>query len=102
MKRKYKAYSENAPGDFYVECDLCITCRNPEHAAPTLIGFSEADSGISDHCFFKKQPETPMEIELAIKAVGANCCGSYRYGGSNTEIKARLREQGDLDSIDNP
>ena len=44
MTRQHIAYAENSPGDFYVEADLCITCRNPENVAPTLIGFCDGQS----------------------------------------------------------
>jgi hypothetical protein len=85
-----------------VEAELCITCRAPEHEASSLIGFYDGDSAVGDHCYFKKQPETPHESDLALKAVRANCCGSYRYAGPDPEVKAKLREQGDMDAIDSP
>ena len=50
----------------------------------------------------RSSPETPHEIDLALKAVRANCCGSYRYAGPDPEVKAKLREQGDMDAIDSP
>ncbi len=80
-------------GAFYVECEMCITCRAPEAVAPDLIGFSEDASGTSarSHCYFKKQPETPTELERAIKAVWANCCGAYHYAGRNTAIKEKAQ-----------
>jgi len=50
-----------------------------------LIGFYEdpAGTGARSHCCFKKQPETLEEIDRAVKAVWANCCGCYRYAGSD-------------------
>jgi hypothetical protein len=87
-----KTYPENAPGDFYVRNDECITCRAPEAVAPDLIGFYEDSTGTSarSHCYFKRQPKSPEEIDRAVKAVLANCCGSYRYAGSNTDINKKL------------
>ena len=92
--RILKTYPENAPGPFYVQRDECISCRAPETVAPDLIGFFEdpLGTGRESHCYFKKQPETVGEIECAIKAVQSNCCGSYRYAGSDNEIKKKLKK----------
>ena len=94
--RRFEAYPENAAGPFYVQHDLCIMCRAPESVASDLIGFYEDPSGsnIRSHCYFKKQPKTPEEIDRAVKAVWANCCGCYRYAGSDAEVKEKLREAG--------
>jgi hypothetical protein len=101
-ERRDKAYPENAPGDFYVVCDECIICAAPRYFAPDLIGWSESTSGTGhDHCYFKKQPVTPDEVNRAIKAVWANCCGSYRYAGSDPEIKQKLKDAGCAGAIDN-
>jgi hypothetical protein len=87
-------YPENAPGPFYVEKDLCLICCTPESAAPDLIGFYKDPSGThrESHCYFKKQPETPEELERAIEAMHLCCCGAYRYGGSDPAIIRRLIE----------
>jgi len=94
--RNERAYPENTPGAFYVACNECISCRAPESVAPDLIGWYEDPSGTGreSHCYFKKQPETEGEIDRAIKAVSANCCGSYRYAGSDSRIKRGLRKAG--------
>jgi hypothetical protein len=44
-----------------------------------------AGNNVQSHCYFKKQPETGVEVDFAIKAVEANCCGSFRYAGSDRE-----------------
>ena len=100
--RKFESYLENAPGAFYVEKDLCITCRAPEAVAPNLIGFHEdqSDSNVRSHCYFKKQPETMAEVDCAIKAVAANCCGSFRYAGSDRDVMKRLRRAHCQEAID--
>ena len=77
----------NAPGDFYVEREMCITCRAPEHAAPELMGFVD---GERSHCYFKRQPTTPEETRHAIEAIRVACCGALRYGGTDREIIASL------------
>ncbi|HST12130.1 MAG TPA: hypothetical protein VLL05_17275 [Terriglobales bacterium] len=90
--RKFQTYPENAPGPFYVQNDYCITCRAPESVAPDLIGFYEDPSGTGRrrHCYFKKQPQTPEETDRAVKAVWANCCGSYRYAGTDSDVQKKL------------
>ena len=100
--RRFEAYPENAGGPFYVQNDLCITCRAPESVARDLIGFYEdtSGSGASSHCYFKKQPKPPEEIDRAVKAVRANCCGCYRYAGADAEVKEKLREAACEDAID--
>ena len=92
--RRIKTYPENAPGPFYVQSDECITCRAPESVAPDLIGFFKDPSGTNagSHCYFKKQPQTVGEIDRAVKAVSVNCCGSYRYAGSDREVKKKLKK----------
>jgi hypothetical protein len=79
-----KRYPENAPGDFYVEADLCILCGTPAAVSPDLVEINEK------HCYFKKQPSTEIELENAIEAVNSCCCGAYRYGGDDPDVKARL------------
>ena len=104
IMRRDKAYPENAPGDFYVVRDECITCDAPRQYAPDLIGWYEDPSGMGrrSHCYFKKQPESPDEINRAIKAIRANCCGSYRYLGSNPQLKRELRTARCEGAIENP
>ncbi len=77
----------NAEGDFFVEDGMCITCLAPESEAPELIGFDEK----TNHCYFKKQPETEEEIEHAILAVHVSCCEGVQYEGNNPEILKRLQ-----------
>jgi hypothetical protein len=87
MNAPRKRHELNAPGDFYVENEMCIVCRAPERAAPELMGFVD---GERSHCYFKRQPATPEETRLAIKAVDVACCGALRYGGSDRAIIAAL------------
>src|SRR5262245_7262395 len=47
LKSSRERYHLNAPGDFYVERDMCIICRAPEHAAPELMAFFENPDGSS-------------------------------------------------------
>ena len=100
--RKFEAYPENAPGPFYVQNEFCIICRAPESVALDLVGFHEDPSGTNakSHCYFIKQPETIGEIDRAVKAVTANCCGSFRYAGSDPEVIEKLRRAHCENAID--
>lgn len=89
----------NAPGDFYVEDGWCIACTAPEHAAPDLMDHS--DTGAANyHCYFRRQPGTEAELDQAIEAVRAACCGVVRYRGSDPSIIHRLVNVGCADSCD--
>lgn len=84
----------NAPGDFFVENGMCIACTAPEHEAPELMAHTDEEVY---HCYFRRQPETPEEVEHAIRAVYVSCCQAVRYGGNDPKILGRLeklRQQG--------
>ncbi|HWF03516.1 MAG TPA: hypothetical protein VHA06_07515 [Candidatus Angelobacter sp.] len=80
----------NAPGDFYAENTECITCGYPHVLAPDLMAWERDAEGRESHCYFKKQPETPLEVEQAINAVNGSCCGALCYAGSDREILKRI------------
>jgi hypothetical protein len=82
-----KPHPKNAPGPFFVEDGLCMICGVPELEAPDLMTGSE-----EGHCYFRKQPTTPEELEQAIAAVAICCCGAVQYGGSDPAVIARLEE----------
>lgn len=84
-------YPENAQGDFYVENQVCIACGAPEAEAPDLIDHSKIEYG---HCYFKKQPQTPDELNRAISAMQVSCISGLRYGGQDEEILKRLYREG--------
>src|SRR5262245_36568713 len=83
-----KRFPKNAPGPFWVENDMCMSCGAPEHEAPELMAFDEE----ANHCYFKRQPITPEETERAVRAVWASCCSAVRYSGDDPLILKRLRE----------
>jgi hypothetical protein len=74
-------------GDFYVENDQCLCCGVPHVIAPTLIGWVDEERS---HCYWKKQPETPQELEQAIRVLEAQELGCHRYAGSEPGILARV------------
>jgi len=47
-------------------------------------------------CYFRRQPETPIELEHAIQAVAVSCCAAVQYDGEDEAILARLRALGVL------
>jgi hypothetical protein len=98
IKRNHERFPENSEGDFYVENQVCITCRAPEAEAPDLINHSKSEYG---HCYFKKQPETPEELDRAISAMQVSCISGIRYGGNNELILKRLYELGLENECDN-
>lgn len=56
--------------------------------APHLIGWA---AGVDqEHCIWKKQPETPEELEEAFAAFDASEVGCYRYAGDDPKIMARI------------
>jgi hypothetical protein len=76
----------NAPGPFYVVNQDCMTCGYPHVLAPDLMAWEMNSEGRERHCYFKKQPVTPQEIEQAVNAIKGSCCGALRYSGSDPEI----------------
>src|SRR6266850_4397296 len=97
-----RAYALNAPGDFYVEADMCITRGAPPAAAPDLVVFyvDPAGNDRNTHCYFQRQPTSPREVEQAIQAVHLSCCQAVRYRGSDPTILRRLVALGDAESCD--
>ncbi len=91
-------YPRNAPGTFYVENQCCIACDAPYSEAPDLMGHDDEKLGY--HCHFKKQPETPEEVERAVMACVVSCVRAVRYAGDDPAILERFRELRSDDSCD--
>lgn len=89
-------HPKNAAGQFYVVMNDCLACTAPEHEAPDLMDHDEPRY----HCYFKKQPSTPEEVERAIRAVRVACCGAVRYAGQDAEVLIRLQRLGMASSCD--
>ena len=88
MKEKTRTpFVKNAPGDFFVEDGMCMTCGMPEAEAPDLVAGT-----LEGHCYFKKQPTTPEELERAIGAMVVSCCGAVRYAGNDPAVISRIDE----------
>ncbi len=82
-------YPKNAPGPFYTENECCIICEAPYHEAKDLMAHDEGDY---PHCYFKKQPETPEEVERAVWACAVSCVKAVRYSGDDPAILKRFRD----------
>jgi hypothetical protein len=89
---------KNAPGPFYVLANSCIACGAPQAEAPELVAGCSSDAG----CYFHRQPETPEEVDAAIRATFVSCVQVYRYGGEDPEIRLRLAELGQVSLCDHP
>jgi hypothetical protein len=95
-KTTHTPYRENAPGPFYSEEDGCITCGAPHVEAPELMSWYIDPSGTNQlsHCFFKRQPETPEEIQHAINAMHSSCVENLRYADRDPAILETLCRMG--------
>lgn len=87
IMEKRKRHPLNADGDFFVEYDICLACDAPYSEAPELMAYDE-----NMHCYFKRQPETPEELEHAINAVRCSCVEAVLYEGNDPEILRKIRE----------
>ncbi len=83
-------------GDFYVDCETCLSCDAPRSEAPDLMDHGE------NGCFFTRQPSTPEEVERACTAVCVSCVEGVRYRGSDRTILRRLYDLGAFASCDVP
>lgn len=81
---------ENARGDFYVEAGFCTRCCLPHGKAPELLNDAEQDF---QECFFRRQPQTPEEVDRAISALCVSEVCALRYAGTDPEIIAKLRSR---------
>lgn len=84
---KLTPHPMSAPGDFYVEDGQCLACGVPHVVAPDLVGWT--DEKVL-HCFWKKQPNTPAELERAIAVLDAQELGCHRYAGTDRSILDRI------------
>src|SRR4051812_5679723 len=83
-------HPRNTLGPFYVEAGCCTACGVPEATAPDLFGW---DSDL--HCFVKRQPAGPHEVDRMLLTMIRSEMGCIRYSGEDTRIIRRLAEQGE-------
>jgi hypothetical protein len=84
---RFTPHPKSAPGDFYVEKGQCLACGVPQVVAPDLVGWTDEKV---QHCFWKKQPETPAELERAIAILEAQELECHRYAGTDPAILKRV------------
>jgi hypothetical protein len=89
-QRPYPPSPKNAPGPFYVQDGVCTCCEAPLLEAPDLMAYNEAGAS----CYFRRQPETPEEVERAIRTCWVSCVDCLRYSGNDPEILRRFRAIG--------
>jgi hypothetical protein len=97
LAMNHERHPLNVDGPFYVENGECMSCGAPEVEADGLMSHDEGG-----HCFFVVQPQSDDQVDSAIRATWASCCGAVRYGGNDVRILTRFGELGDADLCDNP
>ena len=84
---KFTPHPMSAPGDFYVEKGQCLACGVPHVVAPDLVGWTGEKI---PHCYWKKQPKSPAELERAIAVLEAQELECHRYAGTDPSILERM------------
>jgi hypothetical protein len=94
--RRFAAHHANSDGPFYVVDGECVACGAPESEAGGMMSHDDS----SGHCFFKTQPQTLEQVDAAIRALRASCCGAVRYAGKDHSILVRIAELGEGSKCD--
>ena len=97
IKQLFEREPDNAPGDFYVVKDICITCALPAETAPASVSWNRCPKEKEDgslHCRVHRQPETEAEIHAMIAAAAGSCVEAIRYCGTDEKILAAFRRAG--------
>ena len=95
----HQPYPLNVAGDFYVEDGCCTDCGFPMVIAPSLFATTQDPRGYT-HCFVKRQPENPIELQAMIESVYCAELYCIRYQGTDREIQTRLVSNGNLGECD--
>jgi hypothetical protein len=74
--------------DFYVQQGRCLSCGVPQAVAPTLVGWRDTQN--STDCYWIRQPQTPDELEQAIKVIHEQEVDCHRYAGTDPSVIRRL------------
>lgn len=82
-------YRLNVIGPFYVEDGCCTLCGVPDSIAPELFGVTD------DHCYVKRQPQTPDEHDAMVHVMVSQELGCVRYAGADESLLRRLAENGE-------
>ena len=90
-----KPHPKNVPGDFYVEDGCCIACAVPMSEAPEFFEFDD------DHCYVKRQPQTPAEFDTMLDALRVQEVDCIHYKGHDHGFIQRLVDAGEWAVCDN-
>jgi len=85
----------NVVGPFYVQDGCCTACAMAEHEAPELFAWDD-----EHHCYVKKQPTTPEELDHMLSAIACADLGCIRYRGHDTSILNALARIDEIDKCD--
>jgi len=69
-------------------------CGVPDDEAPELFGSAD------DHCYVKRQPQTPAEHDAMVNAMRAQELACIRYAGNDKALLRRLVDIGEGDQCD--
>lgn len=94
-----KPHPANEPGEFYVEDGCCTMCEAPFAQAPDLFGVCQDSRGYP-HCFVRRQPVTPGELDQMVSAIQVAELQCIRYRGGDRAIQLRLVQGGDAGTCD--
>jgi len=92
-------FSENVPGQFYVD-DQCIDCDFCRQSAPKF--FKRHFAGGIGHSYVYQQPVTPQEKEAALDAMRAcpvEAIGSSAPVEPTDEFAAPSRSMGSFNAV---
>lgn len=87
VREQHKRHRMNVIGPFYVVDGCCTACGVPEALAPELFG-----EGEDIHCYVKRQPQSPDEIDAMMSVMVSQDLACIRYAGSDETLLRRLAE----------
>lgn len=96
MSAPHRPHPSNVPGAFYVVDGCCTRCGVPDVTAPEH--FADTD----DHCFVRRQPATPRELDRVLLTVLQAEFRCVRYRGDDPDVLRRLAEMGEAETCDHP
>lgn len=97
-------FEKNAPGDFYIVDQCCITCGVMHDVAPDLLAWHNYEPDergyVQSHCYVARQPETPDEFAQMVEAMEVMDVNCLRYAGEDPELLQRIVGIGERDQCD--
>jgi hypothetical protein len=81
-------YHLNVSGPFYVEDGCCLASCIAVAEAPDLLELDRTQN----HCYFKRQPQTPEEVKDVLRTMKFAEADCLRYEGTDNAILRKLAE----------